>query len=132
MALAPTPNPSPERGTTSYQSKLGSNTARRGTLRFEEGIGTDTDVPNDFVHGAADGYVTAPGRVNRNGIVWDKPAADTMRERAHVGSAAWIDSNDMLNDFAASAFTGYTDHKWEEVTRDGGKYSRHTPAIVQE
>jgi hypothetical protein len=131
MGLSPAPG-FPERAGTSFESKTGANASRRGPLRYEEGIGTDTDVPHDFVHGASDGYVTAPGRVNRNAVVWDKPAAETMRERAHVGSASWVESNDLLQPFAESAFTGYTAPKWDESVRDGGRYQRHSPAVVQD
>jgi len=35
----------PESG---YEHVMAANTARRGPLRFEEGVATDTDIPADF------------------------------------------------------------------------------------
>ena len=35
-----------------YEHALAVNNARRGPLRFEEGVATDTDIPNDFGVGA--------------------------------------------------------------------------------
>ena len=87
MGIAPNPQ-FPERGAQSYEMKMSGNAERRGPLRFEEGIATDTDVPTDFQKGMTSGFATAPGRPNRNAPVWQKPAAETLSERAHVGSAA--------------------------------------------
>jgi hypothetical protein len=63
MTLAPNPG-FPEKGATNYEAKYAENGVRRGPLRFEEGIATDTDVPNEFTKGAMQGYITAPGRSN--------------------------------------------------------------------
>jgi len=59
-------------------------------------IATDTDVPQEFSKGAAQGYIPAAGRPNRNAAVHTKPAEETMRERAHVGSAAWVEAPNTL------------------------------------
>jgi hypothetical protein len=132
------PDPSfPERPGTVYERKVldprGSyNGARRGPLRFEEGLGTDTDVPTDFETGVLQGYATPPGRPNHNLNVYEKPAAETTKERAHVGSAAWVDSPDLLGEFAGGAFTDHSTVVFEQVTRDGGRQQRQTPAVVQD
>mgnify|MGYP003339802309 CR=1 FL=1 len=65
MTIAPNPQ-FPERSPNVYERKGADNVTRRGPLRFEEGVATDTDVPNDFQKGIAQGSATAPGRPNRN------------------------------------------------------------------
>jgi len=69
--LAPAPM-FPERTPTSYGISVGNNPTRRGPLRFEEGLGTDTDIPNSFQVGISQGYVTNPGRYNQNANVYIK------------------------------------------------------------
>jgi len=96
MTIAPSPK-FPERPGTNYDRKMSPATpGQRGPLRFEEGIATDTDVPQEFTKGAMQGYVPAAGRPNRNANVFEKPAEETMRERAHVGSAAWVKHQTLL------------------------------------
>lgn len=134
--IAPAPN-FPERPGTVFERKTqdprGSyNAARRGPLRFEEGIGTDTDVPSDFQKGIMQGYATAPGRPNRNENVFEKPAAETMQERAHVGSAAWVDSQDLLGEFAQGSFADYSEYEYLQQQRDGGHYMRPNHAVVND
>ncbi len=101
MGLSPNPM-FPERAPQGYEVKPAGNEERRGPLRFEEGIATDTDVPNDFETGIMNGFAAAPGRPNRNAPVWQKPAAETLSERAHVGSASWIEAPTFLGEFATS------------------------------
>jgi hypothetical protein len=105
---------------------------QRGPLRFEEGVATDTDVPAQFTNGAMQGYMPAPGRPNRNQPVHTKTAEETMRERAHVGSAAWVEAPSVLNDFASQAFADHGENSFEEVFRDGGHQFRLNPAVVQD
>jgi hypothetical protein len=130
--LAPTPTfPERDRGAINYESKGASNPERRGPLRFEEGLATDTDVPSDFQLGAMQGYRTAPGRPNHNMNVFEKPAAETMKQRAHVGSAAWIDSATMLGDFTHGVnVDANASRRFEQVNRSGGRYERLHGAIV--
>lgn len=138
MANNIAPDPSfPERPGTVFERKPGSpttnfNSAREGDLRFQEGIGTDTDVPSDLQHGILDGYTSAPGRPNRNAVVWDKPAAETMKERAHLGSAAWVDAPDVLGEFAQGSFADYATNEYEQLQRDGGHYMRPNHAVVED
>ena len=40
------------RPASGYETVVAQNLARRGPLRFEEGVATDTDIPNDFGQGA--------------------------------------------------------------------------------
>lgn len=131
--LAPNPR-IPEKGSSQYELKAASNPTRRGPLRFEEGVATDTDVPSDFVTGAMSGYTTAPGRPNHNANVWHKPAAETLRARAHVGSAAWIDAPTHVSEFSQGVdVNANSARRYEQVTRGSGlgqKYFRQNPAVV--
>jgi hypothetical protein len=105
---------------------------QRGPLRFEEGIGTDTDVPDQFALGARQGYIPAAGRPNRNAAVHTKTAEETMSERAHVGSAAWVESQDYLSEFSGAAFEDHGTNVIEEVTRNGSRQQHMNPAQVQD
>jgi hypothetical protein len=109
----------------------------RGPLRFEEGIATDTDVPDDFVLGIRQGYMTAPGRPNHNANVYEKFADETMKERAHVGSAAWVEAPTYLGEFAHGADHQLAERKYEMVDRgspnpDGRRYMRRNASEVND
>lgn len=130
MAIAPDPK-FPEVADKVYDRKFASATpGQRGPLRFEEGLATDTDVPQEFTNGAMQGYIPAPGRPNRNNPVHTKTAEETMRERAHVGSAAWVEAPASLNDFAAGGFADYGDNQIERVMRNGARQNSANPAVV--
>ena len=132
MPIAPAPR-FPERMPTFYDRNItAAQPGKRGPLRFEEGIATDTDVPMEFQKGAMQGYMPAPGRVNHNQNVFEKFPEETMSERAHVGSAAWVEAPAMLQDFAAEAFADHGDVQFEEVMRSGGHMVRLNPAVVQD
>ena len=132
MAIAPTPH-FPERPGNVYDRKVSpALTGQRGPLRFEEGLGTDTDVPNEFSKGAMQGYEPAAGRPNRNKNVFEKPAEETMRERTHVGSSAWVEAPDTLGEFSNGAFADHGDNHYEEVVRSGSKQNRLNAAVVQD
>lgn len=132
MSLAPAPQ-NPERSPNVYERKVSSAMpGERGPLRFQEGVGTDTDVPNEFSNGALQGYVTPPGRPNHNKPVHTKTAEETLRERAHVGSAAWVESTQFLQEFAGGSFSDYAEPRYEQVTRSGGHYMRANPASVND
>lgn len=131
MAIAPTPA-FPERGDYVFERKISPATpGLRGPLRFEEGIATDTDVPNDFMEGMSDGYETAPGRPNHNKNVYEKPAAQTIQERAHMGSAAWTEAPTMLNEFSAGASEG-NQTEYVDLVRSGTVQRRINPALVND
>jgi hypothetical protein len=131
MGISPVTN-FPERQNNTYERKMADNVERRGPLRFEEGVATDTDVPNDFQVGVQNGFAAAPGRPNRNAPVWQKPAAETLAERAHVGSAAWIEAPTFLGEFAHGSFTDYAEQKVEVVSRSGGRTQRLNPTVVND
>ena len=128
--IAPTPQ-FPERPGTSYERKMSPATpGLRGPLRFEEGVATDTDVPNDFQLGLDQGYDTPEGRPNHNVNVMEKYADETMRERAHVGSAAWVEAPTYLGEFAQGNFGDHSTVVIEEVVRNGSRQERMNPASV--
>lgn len=131
MTISPAPR-FPERAPNIYERKGADNPTRRGPLRFEEGIATDTDVPSDFQKGMAQGSAVAPGRPNRNAPVWQKPAAETLSERAHVGSAAWVEAPTFLGEFAHGTYTDRSEQKIESVVRSGGRTQRVAPTVVND
>lgn len=133
MGLAPDPRFNERTGNIYERKMAAAQPGMRGPLRFEEGIATDTDVPNDFQRGLADGYISAPGRPNHNSTsVQTKPAEETLQERAHVGSAAWVEAPGFLQEFAGGSFSDYSEVTYQEVTRSGGRYERINPASVQD
>jgi len=132
MSIAPDPQ-FPEKAPVTYDRKMSSAVpGQRGPLRFEEGIATDTDVPDQFILGAQQGYTPAAGRPNRNAAVHTKTAEETMSERAHVGSAAWVESQDYLSEFSGAAFEDHGKNVYEEVTRNGSRQQHPNPAQVQD
>jgi len=132
MTIAPDPK-FPERTGATYDRKFSAATpGMRGPLRFEEGVATDTDVPQEFSNGAMQGYMPAAGRPNRNAPVHTKPAEETMRERAHVGSAAWVEAPGYLGEFSAGGFADHGDNRFERVFRSGAHQEPANPAVVQD
>lgn len=133
MPLAPAPQ-NPEKGQYTYEVKGGVPTpGRRGPLRFEEGVATDTDVPDDFIQGMTEPMTPAPGRSNHvNPAQQYKSAEETMQERAHVGSAAWIEAPTFLQEFAHGAFNDFAEETYESVIRSGGRYERMSPTVVDD
>jgi hypothetical protein len=132
MAIAPNPN-FPEKTGATYDRKFAAATpGMRGPLRFEEGVATDTDVPQEFSKGAMQGYVPAAGRPNRNAVVHTKTAEETMRERAHVGSAAWVEAPAYLGEFSSGGFADHGDNRFERVFRSGAHQQPANPAVVQD
>lgn len=132
MTIAPSPK-FPERPGNVYDRKMASATpGQRGPLRFEEGVATDTDVPQEFTKGAMQGFAPAPGRPNRNAAVHTKTAEETMRERAHVGSAAWVEAPTHLSEFSAGGFADHGDNRFEEVFRNGSHQQPANPAVVED
>src|ERR1044071_6402652 len=114
--LAPTDH-YPERPGTIYERKAAPNVSgQEGPRRFDENLASDTDLPEEFTNGVMQGYKTAPGRANHNLNVYEKWPAETMRERAHVGSAAWVEAPTYLGEFSHG--TGNeAERKYEQVNR---------------
>lgn len=132
MTIAPSPK-FPERPGNTYDRKVaGAVPGQRGPLRFEEGVATDTDVPQEFTKGAMQGYVPAAGRPNRNAPVHTKTAEETMRERAHVGSAAWCDAPQNLTEFASGAFADHGQNVFEREIRSGARQQPANCAVVED
>jgi hypothetical protein len=131
MGIGPAPI-FPERSPQNYDMKGAGNPERRGPLRFEEGLATDTDIPTDFQKGVMSGFAAAPGRPNRNAPVWQKPAAETMSERAHVGSASWIEAPTFLGEFAHGSFSNYAEQTVEVAVRSGARTQRLNPTVVND
>lgn len=132
MPIAPAPG-FPERSPYNYERKMAPNLpGGRGPLRFQEGVATDTDIPNDFVRGMGDGYGSAPGRPNHNQKVDTKYPEETMAQRAHVGSASWIESPTFLGEFARGSFSDYATIEFESVTRSGARTMRLSPSVVDD
>lgn len=135
--LAPSPS-FPERVPTYYERKMAPNVSgQEGPARFYEGLATDTDTPNEFQNGAMQGYRTAPGRPNHNLNVYEKFPAETMRERAHVGSAAWPEAPTYLSEFAHGTDTVLAERAYEQVNRGapnptGRRWERMSPAEVRD
>ncbi len=127
------PNPLfPERSPQFYEEKMGPNMpGQRGPLRFQEGVATDTDVPRDFGVGIAQGEPN-PGRPNHNANVYEKPPEETMQERAHVGSASWVDAPSFLGEFSQGAFSGYGDNHYEAVQNSGMRIRRLNGTVVND
>ena len=102
--IAPAPQYG-EKAPNVYERKMAPSLAQnRGPLRFQEGVATDTDIPNDFQLGVFQGVMTPPGRPNHNQNVYEKYPDETMKQRAHVGSAAWVESPQYLGEFAQGSF----------------------------
>lgn len=127
MTLAPAPS-FPQQQSTVYEVKVAPDMpGGRGPMRFEEGLATDTDLPNEFVYGMRQGYATDPRGHNLN--VYEKPAEETQRERIHAGSASWTESPTYLQGFMGGA-SPEADHNYIQVNRDGSSYRRRNPAQV--
>lgn len=95
----------------------------KGPLRFEEGVATDTDVPSEFGRGAY-GDTAGDGRGRSFTVI--KPPAETMREKAHVGSATWIEAPSVLSEFVQGASS---DHPtFERVQGSESRIYRPNPA----
>lgn len=91
-----------------------------GPRRFEEGVQSDRDIPNDFQRGAYGDtapYRGASAATNPEHVF--KRAEETMRERAHVGSASWIEAPEMLGDFVQGAVAGDSEPSFEYAYNSG-------------
>jgi hypothetical protein len=53
-----------------------------------------------------------------------------MKQRAHVGSAAWVEAPAYLGEFSQGNFGDHSQVVIEEVIRSGGRYQRMNPAQV--
>ena len=103
----------------------------KGPQRFQEGLSLDSDIPMDFGQGAYGDTAPAPGRMNHaTPAALYKPAEQTMRERAHVGSASWIEAPSVLSDFVTGAVAGDGMPKFEMAMNSGMHMNRPNPVRV--
>lgn len=117
------------RPASGYEHVMASNLVRRGPLRFEEGVATDTDVPRDFGQGA---YGDPGGDGRGRPFTVRKDPAETARERAHLGSASWIEAPTMLNDFVIGASIGRGPSQFEYELGSESRIRRLNPAQVSD
>ena len=111
----------PESG---YEHVAANNIARRGPLRFEEGVATDTDIPFEFGRGAyGDTDVDRP-----TSWAWMKDPNETARERAHIGSASWIEAPAELSEFVQGASADHP--SFERVQGSETRIFRPNPTVV--
>lgn len=131
MTIAPQ-NPYAEQQQGVYETQMApSITGNRGPQRFQEGVESDTDVPNDFAKGAYADTVPSDGRSSHpSREMFYKWPEDTMRERAHVGSASWIEAPEVLGDFVVGTQGGDGPRRWEEAFNTGGYMNRPNPVRV--
>lgn len=132
MAVSPlAPDPEfRESADTHYEQRMTSNPQRRGPGRFQEGIATDSNVPDNFVTGVMQGHESAPGRPNCNKNVFEKSPEETMRERAHVGSASWPEAPTLISEFAGGSGND-GEQAFVQVRRDGRHQERRNYAEVE-
>jgi hypothetical protein len=116
----------PESG---FEHVVAVNNVRRGPLRFEEGVATDTDIPNEFGRGA---YGDTGGDGRGRPFTTVKDPNETMRERAHVGSSTWIEAPTMLNDFVIGASIGQGPSQFEMELGSERRLIRPSPAQVMD
>lgn len=113
MAISPAPG-FPERTPTFFDlTGAPSIPGNTGPHLFQEGLATDPDIPSDFALGIQQGQMTAPGRPNRNVPVFVKPPQETMKQRAHAGSASWVEAPTYLREFVQGGFADYAAPAWE-------------------
>lgn len=131
MSISPAPM-FPERTPNMFERNYApSIPMNKGPLRFEEGIATDTDVPNDFAQGAYMDTAPSPMRQNHNNPeALYKPAMQTMQERAHVGAASWIEAPTVLSEFVQGSVAGDAMPYFEHEFNTGGHMNRPNPTVV--
>lgn len=131
MNISPAPM-FPEKSPTVFERGFApSIPGNKGPLRFEEGVATDTDVPRDFAKGAYMDTAPAPGRMNHNNHeMFFKYAEETMRERAHVGSASWIEAPEVLSEFVQGSMAGDGMPTFENTYNSGAHMNRPNATVV--
>jgi hypothetical protein len=123
-------NPYPETGVNVFEGKYApSITGNRGPQRFQEGLESDTDVPNDFSKGAY-GDTAGDSRGKPTREMFYKWPEETMRQRAHVGSASWISAPQVLGDFVQGSGSGDGQPQFEYAFNSGLHQNRPSPVRV--
>jgi hypothetical protein len=57
---------------------------------------------------------------------------ETMRERAHVGSASWIEAPSVLSEFVQGSMAGDGMPSFEYEYNSGGRMNRMNPTVVND
>lgn len=133
MNVAPAPM-FPEKHSPVFERTLApSIPGNRGPLRFEEGVATDTDVPNDFSRGAyfdtaADPRRPMDSQPHAESVY--KRSYETMKERAHVGSASWVEAPEVLGEFVQGSMAGDGMPQFEYSYNSGAHMNRPNPTVV--
>lgn len=124
MTISPQ-NPFPEQQQGVFERTVApSITGNRGPLRFQEGVMTDTDVPNDFAKGAYQDTAPSGRGSTPSREMFYKWPEETMKERAHMGSASWIEAPEMLGDFVTGTGAGDGPRRWEMAYNSGSHMNR--------
>lgn len=132
MAISPTPA-LPERAPTFFDRKMGESIpGNQGPQLFQEGLASDPDIPGDFMTGVSQGETTAPGRSNRNAPVFIKPPQETMKQRAHAGSASWVEAPTFLREFVQGSFTNRAAPQFELEQGTESRIHRPAPNVVRD
>lgn len=114
---------------TGYEVAVANNTSRRGPLRFEEGVATDTDIPYEFGRGAY-GDPAGDGRGRPTMAAMVKSPQETMAERVHMGSASWIEAPSELSEFVQGAMADHP--SFERVQGSESRILRFNPTVVND
>jgi hypothetical protein len=67
---------------------------------------------------------------HNNPEMFYKYAEETMRERAHVGSASWIEAPGVLGEFVQGSMAGDHIPQFEYSYNTGGHMNRPNPTVV--
>lgn len=131
MPIAPVPGFG-ERSPNVFQRQMAAGVpGNRGVVRFYEGVLTDTDVPRDFGVGAYADTAPSPIRQNHNNPeMLHKYPEETIRERAHMGSASWVEAPALLNDFVQGSMSGDVMPQFEMVYNNGMHQARPNKTVV--
>jgi hypothetical protein len=112
---------------TGYESAIAQNNVRRGPLRFEEGVATDTDIPYEFGRGA---YGDTQGDGRGRPFTTVKSPQETEQERVHVGSASWIEAPAELSEFVQGAMADHP--SFERVQGSETRILRYNATVVSD
>lgn len=130
MTISPAPK-HPEKFAPVFERVTApSKTGNKGVVHFYEGVATETGVPQDFRQGSvADTHGDSRG--HQTVETFFKRADQTTRERAHMGSASWIEAPALLGDFVSgtkSGDQGTAVGGWERAFNSGG-YQKRPSAV---
>lgn len=102
MATIAPSNIPPEKFRTSvFQTVTPSQPSpKKGPLRFEEGTENAPFIQSDFQRGRVADTQGLDANKSMQGVeTVYKRAPDTLRERAHLGSASWVEAPAVLSEF---------------------------------